>query len=278
MKPSHSSRAVNEVKSALDRAQELVPQVFFFVDRRCFPDWEIIKQTIDFHDLTFIVEGKSNYFVDGVKYTIEAGDVIYIPVGSVREAYTFTESPAHSYAFNFKWLPNTCTDPLPLQTVTKNVISNDLIGYFKQFTQVWMSKQPGHVMQSRALFMLIIHRLLTITNSAAALMKADPRVNQVLKFVAEHYSEELDLPGMAELVNLHPVYLGKLFKKYMGCSFKQYLNMIRINHAEMLLSTGGFSVTQAAERCGFRDIAYFSNVFKAVKGYPPSTVSKFHSG
>ena len=77
---------------------------------------------------------------------------------------------------------------------------------------------------------------------------------------------------MAEIVGLHRVYLGKLFKNNMGCSFKEYLNMIRINNAEMLLTTGGFSVTQVAERCGFRDVSYFSNVFKLVKGYPPSTV------
>jgi len=205
----------------------MIPDVVFFVDRRCFPNWEIIKQTIDFHDLTFVVEGKSNYYVNGVKHTVEAGDVVYIPVGSVREAHTFKENPAHSYAFNFKWLPNENTEPLPLQTVTKNVITNEL---------------------------------------------------QVLVYVAEHYAEELDLAGMAEIVGLHPVYLGKLFKKNMGYSFKEHLNMIRINHAEMLLSTGGFSVTQVAERCGFRDISYFSNVFKSVKGYPPSTVFKCQSG
>ncbi|WEK54373.1 MAG: AraC family transcriptional regulator [Candidatus Cohnella colombiensis] len=255
-----------------ERLQDLVPDVVFFVDRRCFPDWEIVNQTIDFHDLTCIVEGKSYYYVNGVKHTIEAGDIIYIPVGSVREAHTSKENPMHSYAFNFKWLPNENTEPLPLQTVTKNVITSELIGYFKQFTHVWLSKQPGYVMQARALFMLIIHRLLTITNRDTALMRADKRVNLVLAYVAEHYSEELDLAGLAEIVGLHRVYLGKLFKKNMGCSFNEYLNMIRINNAEMLLTTGGFSVTQVAERCGFHDISYFSNVFKSVKGYPPSTV------
>ncbi len=194
----------------------------------------------------------------------------------MREAHTFKENPAHSYAFNFKWLPNENTEPLPLQTVTKNVITNELIGYFKQFTHVWMSRQPGYLMQARALFMLILHRLLSNIRRDSA--RADQRVNQVLVYVAEHYAEELDLAGMAEIVGLHPVYLGKLFKKNMGYSFKEHLNMIRINHAEMLLSTGGFSVTQVAERCGFRDISYFSNVFKSVKGYPPSTVFKCQSG
>ncbi|WP_372516736.1 helix-turn-helix transcriptional regulator [Paenibacillus silviterrae] len=69
-------------------------------------------------------------------------------------------------------------------------------------------------------------------------------------------------------------YLGKLFRINTGISFKEYLNQMRINQAEILLSTGGYSVTEVAERCGFHDISYFSNVFKSIKGCPPSSVCK----
>jgi AraC-like DNA-binding protein len=40
----------------------------------------------------------------------------------------------------------------------------------------------------------------------------------------------------------------------------------------MMLSSGDFTVSETAERCGFRDISYFSNMFKLLKGYPPSAV------
>ncbi|WP_336790331.1 AraC family transcriptional regulator [Paenibacillus sp. MMO-177] len=38
----------------------------------------------------------------------------------------------------------------------------------------------------------------------------------------------------------------------------------------MMLSSGDFTVKDAAERCGIQDIYYFSKVFKEIKGYPPS--------
>jgi AraC family transcriptional regulator of arabinose operon len=261
----------------MERLQTFVPGIIFFVDRRCHPGWEIIKKKINFQDLTFVVEGKSSYYVNGTKYTVEAGDVIYIPVGSVREAYTFKEDPMHSYAFNFYWLPQGSPDALPLEPVTRNVITSEILGYIKQFSLIWMTKQPGYVMQARALFMLIIHRLLTISFHKAAHIQPDLRVNTVLEYATEHYPEELDLAAMARIVNLHPVYFGKLFKKNTGYSFKEYLNQIRVNHAEMLLSTEGFSITEVAEQCGFHDISYFSNVFKSVKGYPPSNVLKLNA-
>jgi AraC family transcriptional regulator, arabinose operon regulatory protein len=90
----------------------------------------------------------------------------------------------------------------------------------------------------------------------------------------ERYHENLELSGMATSIHLNPVYFGKLFKKNTGYSFKEYLNLIRINNAEMLLATGEFNVTEVAERCGFNDVSYFSNVFKSIKGFPPSNVSK----
>ncbi|MEH7120478.1 AraC family transcriptional regulator [Neobacillus vireti] len=258
----------------IEKVQHLVPDIFYFVDRRCLAEWEIIHNRIGFQDLTFVVEGKSNYFINGIKYTVEPGDVIYIPEGSIRQAYTYKEDPMHSFAFNFNWTPVGSPIALPLEPVTKNVLTNELRGYIRQFTQVWMSSQPGSVMEARALFMLILHRLLTITSQKSILVHTDLRVKKILEYMIDHYPEELDLSNMARNFHLHPVYLGKLFKKNTGYSFKEYLNMIRVNNAEMLLSTGEFSVTEVAERCGFHDVSYFSNVFKSMKGYPPSNVYK----
>lgn len=37
---------------------------------------------------------------------------------------------------------------------------------------------------------------------------------------------------------------------------------------------GDFNVSETAERCGFHDISYFSNLFKTIRGYSPSSVRK----
>lgn len=258
----------------IDKYQNLAPNIFLFVDRRCFPDWEIIEQTIDFHDLTFVVEGKANYFVNGEKFTVEAGDMIYIPEGTVRVAHTFKESPMHSYAFNFYWASPDNHVRLPFDTVTKNHITSEILGYIKQFTHVWMSKQPCYMMQARGLFQLIVHRLLSISYHQSSHTLPDSRINKVREYIIDHYSEDIDIGELAKQVHLHPVYLGKLFKQNTGHTYKEFLNIIRVNNAEMLLSTGGFTVSEVAERCGFKDISYFSNVFKGMKGYPPSSVAK----
>jgi len=263
-----------EFNLQLEQLQHLLAGVVFFVDRRCYPDWEIIEHKIGFHDLTFVVEGRSTYYVNGIEYTVKAGDVIYIPMGSVREAHTSKESPMHSYRFNFNWLPNGSPVSLPLKTVTSNVLTGEIIEYIRQFSHVWLSRPQGYVMKSRALFMLIIHQLLTIRSDEGSDCHIDRRVTKVKEYITDHYYEKLDCIQVAQLVNLNPAYLGKLFKKYTGCSLKKYVNMVRVNQAEMLLSTEDLTVTEVAEQCGFQDVSYFSNVFKAIKGIPPSAVAK----
>lgn len=250
--------------------EHLVPKVVIFVDRRSFPDWVITKSTIDFHDLTFVVGGKADYYINDEKFTVEAGDIIYIPEGSVREAHTFEEFPIHAYAFNFFWQDTYNHVRLPLQTVTKNLITSPMIGSIKEFNQVWMGKQPGYGIQARGLFLLILHRLMTLSSQQLTGAYSDPRITKVKEYIVEHYSEEIDFAEIAKLVKLHPVYLGKLFKQNTSSTYKEFLNQIRINNAEMMLSTGGFTVSEVAERCGYKDISYFSNVFKNIKGFPPS--------
>ncbi|MNV95199.1 HTH-type transcriptional activator RhaS [compost metagenome] len=93
-----------------------------------------------------------------------------------------------------------------------------------------------------------------------------------MAYIMDHYAEEVTLGDLAGLVGLNPEYLGKLFKQNTGSTCKEFLNRVRVNNAEMILTAGGFNVSEVAEHCGYHDVAYFSNVFKRIKGYPPSSV------
>jgi AraC family transcriptional regulator, arabinose operon regulatory protein len=215
----------------IEKYQNLVPEVLYFVDRLCFPEWEIVKQRITFHDLTFVMDGKSDYYVDGVKYTVEARDMIYIPDGSVREANTHKDFPMRYYAFNFYWLYPSNDIHLPFSTVTKISLSSEMLDFIKKFAQVWMCKQPGYKMHARGLLHLIIHRLLTICYHKTSYNHRGSRVDKLMEYIIEHYSEDIDLKKLSAIVNLHPVYLGELFKKNVNYTVKEYLNLITINNA-----------------------------------------------
>lgn len=258
----------------LEYDDRLIPQVFLFVDRKCFADWSIGLAKIDFHDLTFVISGKACYYINGVKTIVEAGDLLYIPEGCTREAHTYEESPMHCYPFNFHWAAPYNHVHLPFPTVMKKMITKEVLDHIREFQQVWMNRQPYYAFQSRALFELILHRLLSNTHKLSA-SPIDPRIQRATYYITEHYAEDITVQALARQANLNPVYFGKLFKATTGSTCKEYLNRIRINNAEMMLSSGDFNVSETAERCGFHDISYFSNLFKKMKGYSPSSAHKY---
>lgn len=257
----------------INRYIHLIPKVVLFVDRQCFPDWTIEKRTIDFHDITFVLKGKADYYVNGVKHTVAAGDMLYIPPGSEREAHTFEDDLMRAISFNFHWEDPHNEVRLPFDTITKNMFTKEIADLVREYKQVWMHKQTFYQIQARALFELIIHRLLC-NHYRRVSRQIDARVKKAMAYIDEHYYEPISISQLAKMNDLHAVYFGKLFKQQTGFSYKEYLNRIRINNAEMMLASGETSITEAAELCGFSDVSYFSNLFKALKGYSPSSVIK----
>ena len=253
----------------------LIPTILYFVNRRCSQTWNIINATIDFHDLTYVYSGNATYIVNGVEYHLESGDFIYIPRDNNREAYTCAEAPMQCFAVNFN-LYSLDNEParLPFDIKFKVGAYSELINLYEDLNYSWLKKEPNYQMKSRATFLLILYKLINHINCKKPINSADPRITKVNKYILENYHNKIEIGHLAELSGLNPVYLGALFKKTNYCTIKEYINRIRINNAENLLSTGGYTVGEAAEHCGFNDIFYFSKVYKKSKGFSPSNLLK----
>ena len=95
-------------------------------------------------------------------------------------------------------------------------------------------------------------------------------LSTVLTYLEEHFTDpSLTLAGAAEIAGYNAKYLSHFFKKEFGMGFAEYLRLLRINHAVILLENGVTSVKNVAVLSGFSDPLYFSRVFTATVGVPP---------
>jgi len=95
-------------------------------------------------------------------------------------------------------------------------------------------------------------------------------MEEALNFIHSNYSKQIFLEDVAAHVNLHPVYLSRLFKSEMRKTFKRVLTEIRMEKAkELLVSNLDNKVYEISEMVGYEKPRYFSSLFKAMTGLTP---------
>lgn len=101
-------------------------------------------------------------------------------------------------------------------------------------------------------------------------------IKKALEYIAAHYTENITLQSVADIVHLSKSYFSLYFKKQTGRNFVDYLIDLRIREAKRLLVENENRIYDVAEAAGFKDVKYFSKVFKKVTGLTPMTYREKH--
>ena len=94
-------------------------------------------------------------------------------------------------------------------------------------------------------------------------------IKKAIKYISKNYANDLTLELVANHVHLNPTYFSTLFKQSTGSSFKEYLNMVRVEESKRLLANTDYSLIDIAIATGFEDQSYFTKVFKRYTGLTP---------
>lgn len=103
-------------------------------------------------------------------------------------------------------------------------------------------------------------------------------VYRIRTAVDKNYAMDLTLGIFAEMMNISYSYLSVIFKNETGYSFKEYLNMVRVQKAKELFQSTNCSVGEAAEKTGYSNQFYFSKTFKRYTGFMPIEYKNGHMG
>jgi two-component system response regulator YesN len=86
-----------------------------------------------------------------------------------------------------------------------------------------------------------------------------------LDYIQNHFTEDIGLLELSDLVDMNPAYLSVLFKEQVGISFIKYLTKLRIERAKELLASG-MRASDAGIAVGYNDSHYFYDIFKRNTG------------
>lgn len=90
-------------------------------------------------------------------------------------------------------------------------------------------------------------------------------IKPALRFIEEHFTENVPISVYAKECNISESYLRKKFSEVVGFSPLEYRNGLRFNEAKILYRNG-CTMQEISEKLGFYDVSYFSRIYKKSVG------------
>lgn len=101
-------------------------------------------------------------------------------------------------------------------------------------------------------------------------------INKAIDYIRTNYRERISLEDISSFVGLTPTYFSRFFKASTQKTFKNYLNLVRLENTLIDIQQNGMSETRASLENGFPSVKSFIAVFKSVYNCTPSEYVKVY--
>jgi AraC-like DNA-binding protein len=117
----------------------------------------------------------------------------------------------------------------------------------------------------------LTHLITHYANPSPQLPRIGPEkqaIQQVRDYLETHYSQNIALQELADLVQFKPLRLLRTFRKELGLPPHAYLVQVRVTQAKVMLAQG-YPIIEVALHTGFADQSHLTRHFKRFVGVTP---------
>jgi len=232
--------------------------------------------------------------IDGVRHTLEPGEILLIPPGELHELFAPQTGKRMILQFDsgqfihMNGFDSTLAMLRPctiLRTGRDDELLQSLVPMLNEIMDEYFGNAPLREAQAYSLLIQFLvklgRKLLTdgrpSTQAEPAKRRKDiERFIHVCQYIRKHCTENISVEDAAREADLSKFHFVRMFKQFTGVSFLTYLNRERIHIAETLLIEPNVSITEVAMRSGFGSLATFNRVFKEHKRCTPSQYKLLH--
>ena len=230
------------------------------------------------YELYFLLSGKTKYFIKDTIYNVEKGDFVFIPKDTIHKNDS-------DDCFNNERL---------LLSIPEGYIDDDLKLIVKRFSDIklinipvnrlsvveelflkaeaeFKEKEKNHVAMIKSYVKQILILLDRYSiDQKPKLTETERLMFSISSYIKDNYNSELSLSKIGKEFGISDSHLCRIFKATCGMGISEYITYVRISNAEKLLSEKPeMTIIEVAAAYGFNNSAYFTSVFKKVKGITP---------
>lgn len=239
-----------------------------------------------FCKLLFLLKGAGHYTIDGVRYTLQPGDVLLIRDGSIHRPELDGDVPYERVIFYIS--PEFLAQASTAETDLTEIFLGEnghvlrpgekdglrLQNLVRQLERELGEEGFGREILSTTGLVRLLVELGRCRQRGAALPQgldepADLRVKQILRYIDTHLGEDLDAETIAREVYLSKYHMMRLFRQETGTTVHLYITQKRLKLARELIH-GGMKATEACYQSGFRSYSSFTRAAEKHLGTTPT--------
>ncbi len=95
-------------------------------------------------------------------------------------------------------------------------------------------------------------------------------IQQITEYIGTELPRKISIEEVANHVFLSTAYLGRMIRRELGVTFKEYVNGMRVEQSKVLLKESQMPMWEISKRVGFCDQSYFTKIFKRSEGVSPN--------
>ena len=134
----------------------------------------------------------------------------------------------------------------------------------------WLELYLSHGSVAATSAQLEAQLLILYKEYAALFPLSNYKTEEVILYILNNPESDLKQKTIAQKLYINSSYLSTVFAAQTGIRFVDYLTAVKLRRAAYLLMNTTLSISEIASRLDYKDIGYFSRLFKSRYGMPPS--------
>ena len=208
------------------------------------------------------VEGESLVHCNGTEKLMKKGDVLVMLPYDVCSFVQTTGNECVTIIF-----PPDISEKM--MTLVNEAESNNFVHSEKAMDiSLEMLKWKGQ--ENSIAFYGYLHVIMEmVTKKGVKAHRTETSFDIAIKYVSDHYREEITLGSVAKKVGVSHEHLSRLFSEKIKGGFHRYIQFLRVEYAKQLLESTNKNIGEIMTESGFCDQRTFNRVFKSFANFTP---------
>lgn len=232
-------------------------------------------------EIWFVLEGDLFVEMNDSSFVLHSEDVMLLSQGSGCTIRANEDVIVCKAVFSGRFLYHRFAGEIPAlicnSALDHSRSYQELRDVFFELTENRMHERRQADCMEESLLLKLLHYLLLdyqTTGGERLQTKSDAedsvRFQKIIQYIQANYQNDISLSELAESMYVSTSTLSRLFKKYAGVYYADFLSRVRLQHAVEELVFSQKNLTRVAVDNGFSGSSTFNRIFKKEYGMSPS--------